>query len=348
MRIIIDAMGGDNAPAEIVKGTCQASFKTKATLVLVGNESIIKKHLGENEYDKAKIEICHTDEVITMEDDPMLVVKGKRNSSMGVGLGLLKENGDAFLSAGNTGALHVGASLIIRNIKGVRRAAIASVLPFDRPVLLMDSGANINVNAENLLQWAYTGSVYMKNVLKIKNPTVGLLNNGTEEGKGTALQIEAYKLLKECKDINFVGNVEAKQVPFSPCDVLITDGFTGNITLKMAEGMSKFLLGSVKKVFKKNFLTTMAGAMIQREFRSFKKRYDSTEYGGAPILGISKPVLKAHGSSDAKAIMNAIFGAEKFVSSGTNAEIEKALAERRKKAEANETSIVEDGDKNEQ
>ena len=328
MRIIIDAMGGDNAPLEIIRGVCEASFTTEATLVLVGKEDVIREHLDGFKYDSSKIEIHHAEGTIAMEDDPMVVVRGKKDSSMSEGLRLLKENGDAFVSAGSTGALHTGASLKVRTMKGVRRAAIAAMLPFDRPVLLLDSGANISVTPENLVQWAYTGSIYMNRVMKIECPVVGLLNNGTEEGKGTPLQQETYKLLKECSDIEFIGNVESKDIPYCPCDVLVTDGFTGNIALKLTEGMSKFMLKSLKKIFTASITTKLSYLAMKKNIMSFRTRYDASTYGGAPILGISKPVIKAHGSSDAIAFKNAILQAEKFAESGAISEIEAALASR--------------------
>lgn len=332
MRIIIDAMGGDNAPGEIIRGVCEASLVSSATLVLVGQENVINEHLAKFKHDKSKIEIHHAEGVITMEDDPMLVVRGKKDSSMSEGLRLLKESGDAFVSAGSTGALHVGASLIVRNMKGVKRAGIASVLPFDRLMLLMDSGANVNVTPENLLQWAYTGSVYMKNVMNVENPTVGLLNNGTEECKGTALQTEAYKLLSKCADINFIGNVEAKEIPHGACDVIVTDGFTGNVTLKLVEGMAKFMFKTLKGLFTANLRSKLCYLAMKGQLFGLKHRFDASEYGGAPILGLSRPVIKAHGSSDARAVKNAIFQAEKFVSSNAIGEIEAALAARKEAA----------------
>ena len=328
MRIIIDAMGGDNAPVEIVRGACQASFEVNSELVLVGREEKVREILAECKYDESKITVVHAEETIEMDDDPMLVVKGKTESSMAVGLKMLKEGADAFVSAGSTGALHTGATLRVRNMKGVRRAAIAALLPFDRPVLLVDSGANISVNPENLVQWAYTGAVYMKGVMGVKKPQVGLLNNGTEECKGTPLQIETYKLLSECEDIDFIGNVESKEIPYCRCDVLVTDGFTGNIALKLTEGMSKFMLKSLKSLFTANIFTKLCFLVMKKQIMGFRKKYDSAEYGGAPILGISKPVIKAHGSSDAKAFKNAILQAERFASSGAIGEIEAALAKR--------------------
>ncbi len=329
MRIIIDAMGGDKAPDEIIRGACDASFEVDSTLVLVGREEIIKEALQKNKYNADKIEIFHAEGVIEMDDDPMLVVKGKTDSSMSEGLRLLKEGADAFVSAGSTGALHTGATLKVRNIKGVRRAAIAALLPFDRPVLLLDSGANISVTADNLLQWAYTGTVYMNRVMGVDKPKVGLLNNGTEECKGTPLHVEAYKVLSECADIDFIGNVESKEIPYCPCDVLVTDGFTGNIALKLTEGMSKFMLKSLKNIFTANIITKLCFLAMKGQIMGFRKKYDSAEYGGAPILGISRPVIKAHGSSDAKAFKNAILQAERFAASGAIGEIEAALAARK-------------------
>lgn len=329
MRIIIDAMGGDKAPEEIIRGACDASLTVKSKLVLVGREDVIKENLAKFKYDKSKIEVFHADGVIEMDDDPMVVVKGKTDSSMSEGLRLLKEDGDAFVSAGSTGALHTGATLKVRNLKGVRRAAIAALLPFDRPVLLLDSGANISVTPDNLVQWAYTGSIYMHRVMKVEKPVVGLLNNGTEECKGTPLHVETYKLLSECPDINFVGNVESKDIPYCPCDVLVTDGFTGNIALKLTEGMSKFMLKSLKSIFTASVTSKISYLAMKRQITDFRTRYDSATYGGAPILGISKPVIKAHGNSDARAFKNAILQAERFAESHACAEIEVALAARR-------------------
>ena len=329
MKIIIDAMGGDKAPEEILRGACDASLVVKSTLVLVGRENVIKENLAKFKHDKSKIEIFHAEGIIEMDDEPMMVVKGKTDSSMSEGLRLLKEDGDAFVSAGSTGALHTGATLKVRNLKGVRRAAIAALLPFDRPVLLLDGGANISVTPENLVQWAYTGSIYMNRVMKVEKPVVGLLNNGTEECKGTPLHIETYKLLSECDDINFIGNVESKDIPYCPCDVLVTDGFTGNIALKLTEGMSKFMLKSLKSIFTASVTSKLSYLAMKRQIMDFRTRYDSATYGGAPILGISKPVIKAHGNSDARAFKNAILQAERFAESNACAEIEAALAARK-------------------
>ena len=325
MKIIIDAMGGDNAPFEIVKGACLASEKYKSKLVLVGDKPKIEACMKQLDADFRIIDIVHTDVQITMEDDPLVVVRAKKNSSMTVGLNLLRDDGDAFVSAGNTGALHVGSSLIIRTIKGVQRSGIATIIPFERPVLLMDSGANVNVTADYLVQWAHMGRIYMKNVMGIDSPTVGLLNNGTEEHKGTQIQIDAYQKLKNDPSINFVGNIEGKILPTAPCDVLVTDGFTGNITLKLIEGVSKFFFGCMKNVFTDNLATKMAYLVMKDQLKEMKHSFDASEYGGAPLLGLQKPVIKAHGSSDAKAIMNSVRQAEAFIKTGVIDEINASM-----------------------
>ena len=333
MDIIIDAMGGDNAPKEIVEGAVLASQKYKSKLILVGNQPVIEKHLRECGADTRALEIVHTEGVITMEDDPLSVVRAKKESSMGVGLRMLKESGDAFVSAGNTGALHAGSSLIIRPIKGVQRSGIATILPFERPVLMMDCGANVNVTADYLVQWALMGSIYMKNVHGVETPEVGLLNNGTEEHKGTQIQIDAYQKLKASEFIKFAGNIEGKEVPNAPCDVLVTDGFTGNVTLKLVEGMAKFLFGTLKDMFTQNMMTKMSYLMMKDQLRQLKHQFDAAEYGGAPLLGLQKPVIKAHGSSDAKAICNAVRQAEAFVKTGVIEQITAVMQEQKKQVE---------------
>ncbi len=321
MNIILDAMSGDKAPLEIVKGAAMACGQFDVNLTLVGNREIITRIAREEKLSLDRIRIEHTDEVITMEDDPICVLRAKKNSSMAVGLRMLKDEGDAFVSAGNTGALHAGSSLIIRPIKGVQRAAIATVLPLAKPMLMLDSGANPNVTPEYLMQWAVMGSIYMKNVFGIKNPGVGLLNNGAEEHKGTPTVVQAHKMMAESREIRFVGNVEGNQVITSPCDVLVTDGFTGNITLKLLEGMGKFFMGTLKGMYMKNAMTKMSFLVMKDQLRGLKKQFDASEHGGAPFLGLKKPVIKAHGSSDAMAICNAVRQAMTFVRTGVIDEI---------------------------
>ena len=328
MKLILDAMGGDNAPLEILKGAAQAVAEyPDIELILTGRETELRELSGRENISLERISFIDTPEVVTMEDPAQSVVMSKKNSSMAVGLKTLAAgDGDAFISAGNTGALMTGATLLVRCVKGVKRAAIATILPMEKPVLMIDSGSNVTVAPEYLLQFAVLGSVYMEQLFGIEKPKVGLLNNGTEEHKGTPVMAEAYKLLKECSGINFVGNVEAKGIPFGECDVLVTDGFTGNIVLKTIEGLSKFMMKKLKGIFMKNALNKVAALMIKKEFGALKKSFDASEYGGAPFLGISKPVFKAHGSSDAKAIMNAIRQARDYVAKGVPGIIDERIA----------------------
>ena len=322
MRILVDVMSGDNAPLEIIKGAQLAAKEYKDhTIVLVGDENVISDVAVKNEIDIEGIEIISAKNVITMEDSPLAVIREKRDSSMSVGLKTLA-NGDvdAFVSAGNTGALITGATIIVKRIVGINRAAIASVLPLTNPVLLMDSGANLTVTSDNLSQFAFMGAKYMEKIYDIDRPRIGLLNNGTEYNKGNALQQESYQMLSDC-GLNFVGNVEGKEIPFDACDVLVTDGFTGNIFLKTVEGMGKFMLGVIKEVFYTNIATKVSALTMKEKIKDMKHRFDASEHGGAPLLGISKPVIKAHGSSDANAIKNAVRQAIHFVDTKINDDI---------------------------
>lgn len=323
MRIIVDVMSGDNAPLETIKGAISAAeaYEDK-TIVIVGDENVISDTAVKNSLKLPEnIEILSAKSVVTMEDKPMAVLREKKDSSMGVGLrALANGDGDAFVSAGNTGALITGATLIVKRIMGINRAAIASVLPLANPVLLMDSGANLTVTSDNMLQFAFMGAKYMEKIYDIDRPRVGQLNNGTEYNKGNALQVESYQALSE-SGLNFVGNVESKEVPFGVCDVLVADGFTGNIFLKSVEGMGKFMLGILKDVLYTNIATQVSALTMKNKLKDIKHRFDSSEHGGAPILGISKPVIKAHGSSDANAIKNAVRQAISFVESGINNDI---------------------------
>ena len=322
MKILIDAMSGDNAPLEILKGASLAiSEFPEHTIMLVGDENVISDVAVKNEIDLSGVSIIHSSSVISMEDSPLSVVRDKKDSSMSVGFkSLSKGEVDAFVSAGNTGALITGATIIVRRITGINRAAIASILPLSTPVLLMDSGANLTVSSDNICQFAFMGAKYMEKIYGIDRPRIGQLNNGTEYNKGNALQTESYQILSE-SGLNFVGNVEAKEVPFGVCDVLVTDGFTGNIFLKSVEGMGKFLMGMLKDVLTTNIVTKVSTLTMKEKIKDMKQRFDASEHGGAPILGISKPVIKAHGSSDAKAIKNAVRQAIFFVETGINEDI---------------------------
>lgn len=311
MRIIVDAMGGDNAPIEIVKGACLAAEEFDIDVVLVGIvQEILKciEQMGLKEL-PPRVEVAGASEVIAMDDDPTAAVKSKKDSSMVVALNLLREGkGDAVVSAGNTGALLAGATLTVKRIKGIRRAAMAPVLPNKGSgVVLIDCGANVECTKEYLLQFAFMGYYYARDVLKKENPRVGLLNIGSEEIKGTALQKEAYALLEESKNkINFIGNIEARDALMGEVDVIVTDGFTGNVLLKAVEGTAQFVAGEMKKIFNKNAISKLAAGMVKSGIDDFKKVFDVSETGGTALLGISKPVIKAHGDSKARAIRGAI------------------------------------------
>ena len=328
MKIAVDAHGGDNAPLEIIKGCSLAVEQLGAKIVLVGNKEIIIKTMSENNISDKDIEIVEANDVITMEDDPTAVVKTKKDSSMAVAFRLLKDGVcDAFVSAGNSGAVLVGATMIVKRLKGVQRAALASVFPSESgPLLLTDIGANVVCKPEYIKQFAVMGTEYMRFVHKIDNPKVALLNNGTEEHKGTELQQESYKLLKE-SSLNFIGNIEGRELATGGCDVAVTDGFSGNIALKTYEGVGKMMANGIKGIFKKNIVTKIGALFVLKQLNNFKKKFDYKEYGGAPLLGISKPVIKAHGSSDAKAIKNAIRQAIIFHDSGMIKVIENKLSQ---------------------
>ena len=320
MRILVDAMSGDNAPLEILKGVSLAASEYKEhEIVLVGDQNVISHVAVTNEIDIAGIEIIHADAVINMEDNPICVVRDKKNSSMSVGLKALAHGEvDAFVSAGNTGALITGATIIVKRVPGINRPAIASVIPLSNPILLMDSGANLTVTSDNICQFAFMGAKYMEKIYGLDRPRVGQLNNGAEYNKGTALQVESYQLLSE-SGLNFVGNVEGKEIPFDICDVIVADGYTGNIFLKTVEGMGKFLLKTLKELLMSNIATKLSA--LTMDTKELKQRFDASEHGGAPLLGISKPVIKAHGSSDANAIKNAVRQAIHFIKSGVNDDI---------------------------
>ncbi len=313
-------MSGDHAPLEILKGASLAAKEYKEhNILLVGDQNIISHIAVTNEIDIAGIEIIHADAVISMEDNPICVVRDKKNSSMSVGLKALAHGEvDAFVSAGNTGALITGATIIVKRILGINRPAIASVIPLSNPILLMDSGANLTVTSDNICQFAFMGAKYMEKIYGLDRPRVGQLNNGAEYNKGTALQIESYQLLSE-SGLNFVGNVEGKEIPFDVCDVIVADGYTGNIFLKTVEGMGKFLLKTLKELLMSNIATKLSA--LTMDTKELKQRFDASEHGGAPLLGISKPVIKAHGSSDANAIKNAVRQAISFIESGVNDDI---------------------------
>lgn len=307
MKIIVDAFGGDNAPLEIIKGCRMAKDEYGFQIVLTGNEKKIKKVCEENNLKTDDMEIIDALDNISMEDEPGEILKSKSQSSMAVGLQNLADGvGDAFVSAGNSGALVTGATMITKRLKGVLRCAFAPIIPKNKgSFMLIDSGANSQCRAEMLRQFGIMGSIYMEKVMKIKNPKVGLANVGVEEHKGDILRKESYKLLSE-SGINFIGNVEARDIPLEGADVIVADGFTGNIILKLYEGMASLLFGKFKEILSKNLKTKLAASLILTDIKDMKNQIDYNQYGGAPLMGISKPVFKAHGNSTAVTIKNAI------------------------------------------
>ena len=328
MRIIIDAMGGDNAPAEIVKGAVDAKRRLGVDIVLVGQEEAVRACLKAEGCED--IEVVNATEVITMEDDPSTATRRKKDSSMTVALNLLKDGkGDAVVSAGSTGALLTGATLIVKRIRGIRRAALAPVLPSgEHGVMLIDCGANVECTAEYLLQFAFMGSYYFKRMMGCENPRVGLLNVGTEDSKGGELQHQAFALLKKAHEegrINFVGNVEGTGVFAGQADIIVTDGFTGNVLLKTTEGVIKYMMKSLKGVFYKNTVNKLAAAVLKNDLGEMKKSMDVNEVGGTALIGISKPVIKAHGSSNAASIFSAVRQAVAFVEADIVSDIEKNI-----------------------
>ncbi len=307
MKIIVDAFGGDNAPLEIIKGCAEATKELDIDIMLTGDEQEIRRVAKENEISLDRITIADAPDVITMEDSAGDIMKSKSNSSMAVGLKkLAADEGDAFLSAGNSGALVVGATMIVKRIKGVKRVAFAPVMPKDKGFfMLIDSGANVDCKPEMLRQFGVMASIYVEKVMGVKNPRVGLANVGVEDHKGGELQHAAFALLKD-SPINFIGNIEARDIPFDAADVVVADGFTGNCILKLYEGVAMVMMGKIKKIFKKSVKNTIAASLIMKDLKGLKKEMDYNEYGGAPIMGAAKPVFKAHGSSKAKTIKSAL------------------------------------------
>ena len=323
MKIIVDAMGGDNAPLEIVKGALAGQKHWGVDIVLTGDENAIREALtrcGQPEV-PAGMEIISTSQTVEMCDDPATVFRRKKDTSMGVGLTMLREGqGDALVSAGSTGALLTGATLITKRIHGIRRAAMAPVIPTTTgQAVLIDCGANAECTPEYLVQFAYLGNFYAQQVLGLAKPRVGLLNIGAEDSKGTDLQKQTLARLRQAAEeghLHFIGNIEAKEAIKGGCDVIVTDGFSGNILLKTMEGVGSFAGSALKGMFKKNLLTKLAALAVMPGLNDFKAKLDPNKVGGTAFIGIARPVIKAHGASNAEAIENAIGQAAAFARSG--------------------------------
>lgn len=327
MKIIVDAFGGDNAPLEILKGTADAIAEYGVTAVLTGDEQNIREVAESNNISLFGMEFLQADQIMPVEAEPTEVLKAYAGSSMTVGLKHLAEGGgDAFVTAGSTGAAVVGASLIVKRIKGVKRPALAPIIPNSAGrYMILDIGANAECRPEMLVQFGIMGSAYMKTFLGVENPRVGLVNIGAEETKGLELHVETYKLMQKAP-VNFVGNVEARDLPLGGCDVAVTDGFVGNIVLKHTEGMAKFFSTELKNILFASIANKLAALVLKKSIDDFRKKMDYTEYGGTPLLGISKPVIKAHGSSNAKAFKNAIRQAKEMCENNVIEQIRRSLA----------------------
>lgn len=328
VTIAIDAMGGDNAPSEIVKGAVEGiKASEQVHILLVGREEILKEELKGLSCPQDRLTIVHAPDVISTAEPPVAAIRSKQESSMVKAFSLVRDGeADAFISAGSSGAVLVGGQLIIGKQRGIRRAPLAPLIPTEKgAALLIDCGANMDARPEHLVQFAQMGSIYMKYVMGIDSPKAALVNVGAEEEKGNALVKETMPLLKECEDINFIGSIEARDIPAGYADVIVCDAFVGNVILKMYEGVSSTLMSVLKQTLKSNLKTMIGGALIQKPLKEALKRFDSSQYGGAPLLGLKGLVVKCHGSSTNKEIKNAVLQCETFTKQNINGMIMQQL-----------------------
>ena len=329
-KVVLDAMGGDNAPAEVVKGAVDAvSSRDDIKVILVGQEAVVKEDLEKHQYPKERIQVVDAPEVIEMAEPPVVAIRKKKQSSIVVGMNMVKnKEADAFVSAGSSGAILVGGQVIVGRIKGVQRLPLAPLIPTETGVsLLIDCGANVDARAEHLLQFAKIGSIYMEHVVGIKNPKVAIVNIGTEEEKGNALVKETFPLLKECKDINFVGSIEAREIPKGGADVIVCEAFTGNVILKLYEGLSSTLISVVKKGLMSTLKSKIGAALALPALKKTLKSFDAAQYGGAPLLGLNGLVVKTHGSSKSTEITNAIYQCVAFKQQDINGKIKERITD---------------------
>ena len=328
VRVAVDAMGGDNAPTEIIKGVVEAVHADERVKVfLVGQEDVVKKELADYSYPAERIEVVHASEVIETGEPPVNAIRGKKDSSIVKGLGLVK-NGecDAFVSAGSTGAVLVGGQVLVGRAKGVERPPLAPLIPTENGCsLLIDCGANVDARPSQLVQFARMGSIYMENVMGVKNPTVAIVNIGVEEEKGNALVKETYPMLKECKDINFIGSVEARDIPYGAADVIVCEAFAGNIILKLYEGVAGGLMKKVKEGMMSSLRSKIGALLVKPALKKVLKDFDTSNHGGAPLLGLNGLVVKTHGSSKSTEICNSIIQCVTFKEQKINEKIREAI-----------------------
>lgn len=327
-KVALDAMGGDNAPMEIVKGAVDAvSSRKDIKVFLVGQEDVIKEELAKYSYPAEQIEIVHAPEVIEMAEPPVIAIRKKKQSSMVVAMNMVKHGeADAFVSAGSSGAILVGGQTIVGRIKGIRRPPLAPIIPTANGMsLLIDCGANVDAKAENLVQFAQIGSIYMENIMGIKNPRVAIVNIGAEEEKGNALVKETIPMLHECKDINFIGCVEAREIPNGAADVIVCEAFVGNVILKLYEGLSSTLIKEIKKGLMSTLVSKIGAFLALPALKETLKDFDASKYGGAPLLGLNGLVVKAHGSSKSIEITNALYQCVSFKEQDINGKIKEHI-----------------------
>lgn len=329
IRVVVDAMGGDNAPVEPIKAAVEAAKEyPEVEIILVGKEDVIKRELSKYESPKDRISIVHAGEVIETGEPPVNAIRKKKDSSIVVGMNLLKKKeADAFVSSGSTGAVLVGGQLIVGRLKGVERPPLAPLIPTAKGFsLLVDCGANVDARSSHLVQFAKMGSIYMESIMGIKNPRVGIVNIGAEEEKGNALVKETYPLLKECPDINFIGNVEARDIPAGVCDVIVCDAFVGNVILKLCEGVASTVLHKIKDAMMSSFLSRIGALLVKKPMKNTMKVFDASEYGGAPMLGLNGLVVKSHGNATSKEFKHAIVQCVQFSKQRINDKIKEKIS----------------------